>query len=145
MAVNTIPPHLIKRVARRRAAGVSWQVIADGLGRKKRTIEKWPDRYPALWAKYYAEAKGEVVREGHSEAMAYVRHHMRNEDPKICLSATNQFLRLKDSEGDLPAVDDDAIRMAQYARGLSDADVARIFTEAGVCVGDGGVPAAGPE
>jgi hypothetical protein len=121
-----IPIRVLEKLAAMRARGASWATAAANLKRHASSVRKWPHYYPDLWTKLLAEAEEEVLQDARAESLASLRQQLRNEDPKIVLAAGQQLLKAAPPDREPPPdCDDDALRLAQYARSLSDEELAR--------------------
>jgi hypothetical protein len=139
------PLRLMRIAALARAQGLSWAAAAGRVKLKPETVQNWPEAYPNDWERIYARAVCDVRADATAETIACLRQQLRSDDPKVVLGAGQQLLRGVPATATLPDAnlpDDDLLRLAHYARSLSDADLARAITDADAAAG-GTVAAAG--
>src|SRR5262249_41299112 len=90
-----------------RAAGASWDAVADRLHRSPDTCRRWPARFPAAWADLYRQAERRLAAEARAEATNVLRVQLRHEDDKAKRPAPTALLsaaaRRRDPEPDSSA------------------------------------------
>ncbi len=83
---------LLADAADLRAAGNSWDAVADRLGRSPDTCRRWPARYPAAWTDLYHRAERRQAEEARAEATAILRTQLRAKDDKAQRDAAKALL-----------------------------------------------------
>src|SRR5688500_385799 len=73
---------LLTVAAELRAAGASWEAVADSVHRKPTTCQKWPSRFRQDWNSIYHEAQRRRFEETSNEALTLIRTLMRDADHK---------------------------------------------------------------
>ncbi|HEY1377642.1 MAG TPA: phage terminase large subunit [Gemmataceae bacterium] len=81
-APSTDIARLLAAAADLRAAGASWDAVADRLHRSPDTCRRWPARFPAVWADLYRQAERRQAAEARAEATNILRNQLRHEDDK---------------------------------------------------------------
>jgi hypothetical protein len=104
------PPvlRLLKKAATLKAAGYSWESVAQQLKRAPRTVRQWPDRYPDVWNRLLCEAEDRLLADVSGEAVAFLRKMQRSKNEAVS-SQVNRYLHTKRLETRRrPPPDDDA-------------------------------------
>jgi hypothetical protein len=83
--MTTLSPAFERRLAAAaalRAAGSSWEAVAERLGRSPAACRRWPVRYRAHWDYLYAVAEDRLAAELRAESQAVLRVQLRLDDTK---------------------------------------------------------------
>ncbi len=122
-----------------RAAGKSWEAVAERLGRAAATCRCWPKRFRCAWDDLYEAAESKQMAEGRAEATSVLRTQLRLEDTKekrdaakALLASANRHRTAKSKRGE-KSID-------EFADQLSNAQVQDITPEAGPAAGGDGAP-----
>jgi hypothetical protein len=123
--VNKPPSdELLKMAARLRAGGSSWDVVAKEVGRTKTAPMRWPEMYRVKWAFYYAEAERQILEEASAESIHVLRQQLKSRDEGSSRDAAGKLIRAREGAEREPAeVSPEALALAQYLEGLTDADL----------------------
>jgi hypothetical protein len=151
------PPELLTLMtlaAGLRAAGGSWDAVAEKVGRRPRTCRDWPLSYPEVWQRLYLAAEDRLLEEAGAEALHFLRRLARDAPDPWVRQNTAKFLyerrcearaHLRATAAAAPAGDWGPF--VAYLEGLTDGElkaflqdfVARRLAEAGPAVpADGG-------
>jgi hypothetical protein len=125
---------LMAVAAELRASGLSWETVAERVGRNPRTCRRWLAEYPGVWDRLYRRAELRVLESATAEAVIVLRNLLRSEDEKVRRDAARFLLqmRLQFEPGEAPATgagDSDAERIAAFLQGQGDAGVQELVGE----------------
>lgn len=120
----SIPPpklvYFVERAAELRAQGLSWDQVAQKLGRRVRTVHDWRYRYRAFWDQAIALARQEIAHDCGDEALAVVRQLTRSKDENISRAAANRLLEFRPETDTSAVLSPEFLRFIQFLEGLSD-------------------------
>jgi transposase len=112
--------YAVRRAATYRAQGLSWDVVAQKLRRKVRTVQDWRDRYREFWEQALALARKETASDAGDEGLAIMRQLARSKDEKISKDASNRLVELRAAADTVTAISPDLLRFVEFLEGLSD-------------------------
>jgi hypothetical protein len=131
--VTPVPRHkapsdeMLKRAAKYRAGGYSWQDVRKKMGMALSTVCHWPGTYRVKWDAFYAAAEQEILAEASAESIHVLRQHLRIEDDdRSSRDAAGKLIRARiglGAEADEPEVSPETLALARYLEGLTDADL----------------------
>lgn len=84
---------LMEAAAEKRAAGYSWNKVAELVGRKLETVRKWQTRYPELWRQLLQAARDQHATDAAAEALSILRTQLRNQDDKLVQAAAKAIIQ----------------------------------------------------
>ena len=93
----TAPPpdrRLVAKAAARRAAGQTWEKVADALLLPVDEVCDWPTDFPHLWRPAARAALADAVAEASAEAIHVLRRHIRSGDDRTEREAAGWLARL---------------------------------------------------
>jgi len=93
-----MPKKLIKAAARLRAAGWSWKLIGEKLGRSEGTCSRWMTRYSAIWSRAYLQAEAALLKDAGSEARVVLQRLMRSTDERLQCAAARLLFQARINE-----------------------------------------------
>ncbi len=114
----------------------TWEEIGQRVGRSARTCRYWPIHYPREWNRYYARLRNAYLMDHCREALAYLRKHMRSENPLISAAAARHWdkncekLFARCEVADQKADDPEAqkvLNLIAQTKGLSDDQLAQVL------------------
>src|SRR5262245_40205253 len=85
---------LLTVAAEMRAVGFPWEIVADKVHRRPRTVQKWPTRFRDEWTDLSREAQRKRFTETSNEAHSLLKNLMRSDDPKVQQRAIDSWLRM---------------------------------------------------
>jgi transposase len=122
---------LLNEAAEHRAAGLSWEAVAEKVGRTEKTVRRWPEAYPEKWAEFLRKAEARLVSEATAESVHTLRKQLRSADDKASRDAAQKLIAFRVALGKKPKKparkparkpSTDAARLVAYLEGLSDAE-----------------------
>src|SRR5262245_62027147 len=84
----------VGRAAQLRAAGNSWQAIAQLLGCRPQTCQRWPIQYPEWWARVYRRTEEERYRATWELCEQKLREFLRSPEAKYRRWAAKSILQV---------------------------------------------------
>src|SRR5687768_4026389 len=84
---------LLAVAAELRTIGATWNQVADRVGRKPETCQKWPSRYRRKWADIYREAQQKRFDETNGEAHLVLKNMLRSLSDSTRLKAVGLWLK----------------------------------------------------
>lgn len=99
---------LMAQAADLRAAGASWEAVANLLGRKAKHCRCWPEQFPLLWSRLLNDAIHQQRENAAGEAVTTLRQLLRSEDEKVQRDAAKALLAIAPKVNSQPANDVDA-------------------------------------
>ena len=138
------PESLIATAAALRATGESWENVGAAVDRHADTVRRWPDRYPAEWARTYRRVEMQQVADAAHEARIILRAMLRDKRGKYRLGAATQLLHFRSHAWRAerepgPEVDETVVREAEAfreLRSMSDEDLERSIERARMNYGE---------
>lgn len=126
---------LVARAAELRAAGASWEAVADQLKRRPETVRRWPDAYSAFWKRAFAAAEKRQLADAGAEAVLVLRQLLRVDDDKVrrdvarTLTALRAGQRKRARRPRPEAATSDAARLTAFLEALDDAQALALINE----------------
>lgn len=123
------PDSLLNQAAELRAAGKSWEAVADEVGRTVKTVRNWPEAYSLKWAELLRKAEARLVSEATAESVHTLRMQLRSSDDKASRDAAQKLISFRVALGKKPKQStrnkakkpsSDAARLVAYLEGLPD-------------------------
>ena len=78
-----------------KAAGSSWEVIANALHRKVQTVKKWPQVYVYEWQELFGKLEKQFLEEAAAESVLALRKQLRIETSTVSIQAADKLIRYR--------------------------------------------------
>jgi hypothetical protein len=134
--MNTLPAKLARLLAaavEMKAAGASWEQIADRVGRRPDTCRRWPARYPHDWRRLFRVAERQLIAEAGAESVLMLRQLLRSDDDKVRRDAARALVTLRERQRlaeEAPGEPtDDPGRVTAFLEGMNDVELCAIADE----------------
>jgi len=85
---------LMAEAAELRAAGASWDAVANAVRRKIDVCRRWPGQFPKIWSRLLAESIHQQRENAAGEAVTTLRQLLRSVDDKLRRDAAKALLAI---------------------------------------------------
>ena len=95
MAISERMQRVLERAAEMKAAGSSWEAIANALQRKVQTAKKWSRVYANEWQELFGKFEKQFVDEAAAESVLALRKQLRIEKSTLSVQAADKLIRYR--------------------------------------------------
>lgn len=78
-----------------RAAGYTWESVAEAVHRSAETVRRWPREYHDAWCRFFRDAAARLDNDAAAEGLVALRNLLRSKDEKIRRDAAVALVRLR--------------------------------------------------
>ena len=99
MAISERMQRVLERAAEMKAAGSSWEAIANALQRKVQTAKKWSRVYANAWQELFGKFEKQFLDEAAAESVLALRRQLRADEATVSIRAAEKLIRYRISRG----------------------------------------------
>ena len=122
----------METAAELRAAGATWDTIAERLQRQPAVLIRWTKTYRDDWERFLADAEDRISRQASNESRSVMRTLLRHKSSKIRLTAAEKLAKQRLAEkAALPPPEPraDMTAFLTYAQEISDEQLDEYIAE----------------
>jgi hypothetical protein len=130
------PPPKTRRAmelaAELRAAGATWETVAEKLQRRAFVIQRWGKLYAETWEQMLRDAEERLSRQGNNESRSTLRTMLRDENKRLRLTAADKLMRVRLAELEHEATPDpreDLSAFMAQVEGMTDEELETVLGE----------------